>query len=84
MLGTTPSMLMRASCTNSQKGRPVGAPSNSAIVARLSSAAKTSHGPIIQPRLDGQAATLPGLRSWPPHAFTAGLHVGQGVKARMK
>ena len=32
----------------------------SAIVARLISVAKTSHGPIIQPRFVGHATTSPG------------------------
>ena len=33
------------------------------MVAPLSRAAKSSQGPIIQPRLLGQASTLPGLTS---------------------
>mmetsp|Transcript_3494 Transcript_3494/g.10940 ORF Transcript_3494/g.10940 Transcript_3494/m.10940 type:complete len:340 (+) Transcript_3494:913-1932(+) len=57
MDGTRPSMVTRARSTNRQKGRPVGAPQKSARVASLSSAAYTSHGPIIQPRLVGQHTT---------------------------
>ena len=34
-LGTTPSMVTPARCTNSPNSRPVGAPSNSAMAAPL-------------------------------------------------
>ena len=35
--------------------------------------AKINHGPIIHPRLVGQATTSPLWTSWHAHAFTAGL-----------
>src|SRR4051794_38363558 len=63
MLGTTPKMLTAASCTNRPNVSPVGAPSNKAIVPRLMSVEKVNQGPIIHPKLVGQATTSPGWMS---------------------
>ena len=63
-VGTTPSTFTRACSTNAPNSPPVGTSSKSAIVARLISAAKINHGPIIQPRFVGQATTCPGRTSW--------------------
>lgn len=63
MLGTRPSIDTPASCINTPKPRPRGEPWNRAMVAPLRRAAKTSQGPIIQPRLVGQATVSPSLTS---------------------
>src|SRR5882724_3423742 len=59
-LGTTPSMVVFADCTNFPNSLPVGVPQYKPIAARLSRLAKINHGPIIQPRLVGQTSTSPG------------------------
>jgi hypothetical protein len=61
----------RAASTNRPKSLPVGAPWYRAMLAPLSSAAYSSHGPIIQPRLVGQHSTPPGPRSCCAHASVA-------------
>src|SRR5208337_143046 len=82
MLGTTPRTVTWASRTNSQKPGSTGPPSYRAMVARLSSPANTSHGPIIHPRLVGQHNTSPGRRSWcqwPSPAALMGVTCSQGI-----
>lgn len=52
------------------------------MVPPLSSAAYTSHGPIIQPRLVGHATTDPGRMSWcaqPSAAQRSGVTWLQGI-----
>lgn len=73
MEGTSPSMVTRASTTNSPNARPSGAPSNSAMQAPLSRLAYTSHGPMTQPREVGQHTTSPRRTSWCAHASSAAL-----------
>lgn len=82
MLGTTPSTATPASSTNSPKSRPNGAPWYRATAAPLSSAAYSSHGPIIQPRLVGQATTSPGRMpccAQPSTAQRSGVRCVQGM-----
>src|SRR5262249_49725915 len=60
VLGITPNILTAASCTNRPNASPDDAPSNKAIVPRLMSVANVNQGPIIHPKLVGQATTSPG------------------------
>ncbi len=71
MLGTKPSMDTPVLCMKTPNSRPRGEPWKRAIVAPFKRAAKTSHGPIIQPRLVGQATVSPSLTSWWKKAFAA-------------
>ena len=59
--------------TNRVNSLVMGDPWNSAMVALLSSAANMTHGPIIQPRLVGQAMTSEDWRSACAHASAAAL-----------
>ena len=61
---TSPSMVTRACSTNFGKSRSVGEPWKRATAAPLRSAAYSSQGPIIQPRLVGQHTTSRSRMSW--------------------
>lgn len=50
-------MVTRAACTNRPNSREAGGPSKMASVALLRSEAKTTQGPIDQPREVGQQTT---------------------------
>ena len=75
MLGTNPSIETPAFCVNTPKSRPKGEPWNRAMVAPFNKAAKTNQGPIIQPKLVGQATVSPFRMSWWKKAFAA-LRIG--------
>src|SRR5439155_1501494 len=61
--GTTPSIVTPVRATNSPNGRAVVAPTYKAIVAPLTKLAYVSQGPIIHPKLVGQASTSLGRMS---------------------
>lgn len=75
MLGTKPSIETPAASMNTPKSRPSGDPWKRARVAPFRRAAKTSQGPIIQPKLVGHATVSPWRTSWWKNAFAA-LRIG--------
>mmetsp|Transcript_7310 Transcript_7310/g.13865 ORF Transcript_7310/g.13865 Transcript_7310/m.13865 type:complete len:222 (+) Transcript_7310:819-1484(+) len=81
-LGTSPSCVTLALCTNRPNSRPPGPPSNTATHAQFNSAPYISHGPIIHPRLVGQHNTSRGRTSIcakASHAHRRGSVCAQGM-----
>mmetsp|Transcript_2474 Transcript_2474/g.4156 ORF Transcript_2474/g.4156 Transcript_2474/m.4156 type:complete len:243 (+) Transcript_2474:935-1663(+) len=80
-LGTTPNMLTLDSSTNLQNRSVEVTPPKSAMEAPLI-IWNSNQGPIIQPRLVGQATTSPTLMSWcrkPSTAHLIGVACVQGM-----
>src|SRR6266705_3058903 len=69
--GTTPSIVTRDRARNSPNARVVVAPTYRAIVAWFTRLAYVSQGPIIHPKLVGQASTSDGRTSWWRYASAA-------------